>query len=283
MQKYAALSPYIYALDNPISHLDVEGAEGVNFNEGKPKPNTIIIIATEMEIKGPLSPTNTAASKAHHGQWNVILATSMIDAESQMKKYYGDSKAKNVVIHSHGTTDDKARFVFGTGEQSGRFSPEVLQAYVDNPKNEDGKGLKRLPEVHYNNAVAFNGIINMIEDKGNLVIAACHAGKGDEGNEMGKVLHEIAPNINIYLNSDYSTYHTYAGFGYGVGQTAGNPTGQLTDKSDLSGGWRKVDQNGKITNLKARSNDGNLIINTKEQPAITPSKKESSQLTKPKS
>jgi len=43
-----------------------------------------------------------------------------------------------------------------------------------------------------------------------------------------------------------------------------------------------VDQNGKVTNLKAGSYDGNLIINTKEQPAVTPSKKESSQQTKPK-
>jgi hypothetical protein len=123
----------------------------------------------------------------------------------------------------------------------------------------------------------------MIEDKGNLVIAACHAGRGEEGVKMAGVLHEIAPNINIYLNTDYSTYHTYPGFGYGVGQTSSNPTGQLTDKVDLSCGWKKVDPQGNISTLKSKGFDGNLIINTKEQPAIAPAKAKESILTKPKS
>jgi RHS repeat-associated protein len=102
--RYAFMSPYCFAANDPIRCIDVNG-------EGPGKPidgryngtgNVMIILVDSKDIKG----WNSAAAKASTGKWDYIVSTDLESAKQMIDKTYGrdNRKISNMLVRSHSST-----------------------------------------------------------------------------------------------------------------------------------------------------------------------------------
>lgn len=265
-RKYAMLTPYQFASNSPIMNIDIDGLEGTK--PSPPKSNVIILIASDKEMaEKDLKYTNTAG-KNNHGQWDVIVSTNMVDAAGQMKERYSKESVKNLIVHSHGSNAGDISQITTDGNKKLGIRPQTLEVFNNNPSNETDK--PSLRDETFQQVKALVDVSSYVAENGNLIMGACMAGYGEEGQKMGDQLNiATGQRINTFLNKDYSTYTTNEGYGLNV------TTGGITERKNLRGGWLQVKPNGTQVNIRDKNSNGNIYTN-RNAPAppvsLTPSK-----------
>ncbi|RFM29251.1 hypothetical protein [Chitinophaga silvisoli] len=100
------------------------------------------------------------------------------------------------------------------------------------------------------------------------------AGSRPEGYIMGQALNELSgKRIKFFLNGDKSTFDNYPEYGLGIGETADNPTGEITQNLHLKVGFLKIGRDGTPRYLKDKTHTGNLKVNRDDAPGIQPTLK----------
>ncbi|HTF81918.1 MAG TPA: RHS repeat-associated core domain-containing protein [Cytophagales bacterium] len=97
--KYPWYTPYQFAGNKPISHIDLDGLE-----EAKPKYNLTgnLVIALKDDEQVYNQAENTS------GSWDIIYVNNLSEASTWLKENYGEKKLDNLVVVSHGTRPDRS-------------------------------------------------------------------------------------------------------------------------------------------------------------------------------
>ena len=255
---YPDYSPYLFAGNKPICFIDIEG-EGEG-EPGIPKGN-IIIIPTQGEIKSGIYKYVGGAQ----GNWNIIIANDMIDAYTKTKTYLGKLKADNIIISTHGSSENGTLMLSNTAVQG------------DNPAVITHKTVDiydKLPETNKNKKelTALKKLSGLASSKGSFLINSCKSACGVKGVLLASSIKNlVGDKVNLIMSEAYvsesgSNFKTFydvkdrpkLGLIYptdlkmGVEHINYNEYGNTKDQQ-----YVKISTNGQTKDL------GNLIINEK--------------------
>ena len=185
---YAWFSPYIFAGNNPIMFVDLDGGE-----EKKPEPpkqNIMIIIPSSSELEQKYYDK----VGGDQGTWFVIVANDMVSAEKQLNIYSNNTDVSNVVIITHGALVDGTIML---SNEMGLFNSATFVNYnTQKTKRDDIKA----------QISALNKISGLVEPGGNLVIAACLTGNGEKGVKLTRSMKEsLTASVNLFVSKGVVT------------------------------------------------------------------------------
>ncbi len=200
-KKYPHQSTYVFAANNPIYLIDIEG------KGAEPPKKTNIYILLPFSEKASRYADNTIKENNNNPKTNfyVIKAESLADANKQLNDYLGDIKADNIVITGHGPGGAEDHSMINTGKV--KIRPDALSyynGYKDGkiPSKDELMKWGGLSKELVDEIEALKDIGNHIKDRGSLVITSCG---GANDNRFGDYITKIIDSkIFLYLNSDNS-------------------------------------------------------------------------------
>ena len=206
---YPWYTPYQFAGNSPILFIDLDGGEP---KKGDPNYGQNLILGRVNHISlsnGYLKRSNTPTPFARDNQNWLSFPNSASDFVStanalfQFKDQNPNVKIKNIVLSAHGGriffqgsfVEAGLRFNGDQNDKTKYITASEIETYNKNPLelNEDDK------EAISN----LSGIINAIENKGNLIIKGCHAHAN-----LAQAIQSLAVDgkgINVYFTEDLTT------------------------------------------------------------------------------
>lgn len=244
-EKYPNVNPYAYCFQNPINFIDPTGMEGEDSNSGPPKKNIYIMIN---DGKAKYSFNKDLEANGWHG----ILANNLQDADTQLTSYLGDSKADNIVLDSHGqnqpygsVSENGEKIITGnsTGIKSGAGETLVDGYEMRNFANTETRD--KVGNQEQKDIKSLLSIASKLNDNKNLTFIACNLTRFDE---FGTYLSSMAPNINLYMNGDFTHIQYDDRIGKGkkeisIGETFNRNLSSYNDP-DYRSGWKLFNKSG---------------------------------------
>jgi len=244
IKSYPWYSPYIFAANNPVRLVDIEGK-----GEGDPiaehyesgNNNLMIILVDDATVKWKMAKQLKDAPG-----WNIVVVTSLDDATKWMAKTYGADNAKidNLFIRTHGAAGTSI-CTHRSELYDGSTRADLEAKHFTTPpdiKTSHGQAVAQIKEIgEYLNKNAV------------VLFSACNAGMDLELSEA--VANTMGPNKNltIYMNQAL----TGAIQPYADGENTIRVEKPLTDPNKAYGGWtetKKIDGKYKRVDLGVKTN-----------------------------
>ncbi|MCT4685890.1 RHS repeat domain-containing protein, partial [Vallitalea sp.] len=252
--KYPNYTPFLYAGNNPVSKIDIDGLE-----EGKPKthPNVIIFISKREKT---LKDIDDQAKELKN--WTVITGKDIKSVSKELKKKYEGKNINNLVIRTHGSENRGA--IKYNPVNGNEFTTREIHKYYKKTVTDFSRGFMN----------SLNDVISKVKDGGNVVFIACAAGK-DENFVKTAYGFFTNKNVNIYYNNTLSSfkgrvYDVFRNF-KGYKMKFGKP---ITRPDMPNKGWKKVLPLLPSYRIKSMNKDGTISFELKyPEPIISRSKK----------
>ena len=203
--KYVNVSEYTYVLNNPIIHIDPNGAD-----VDDPIKNLILLIGGNWNLNEIIDDLLSNDNE----NWSVVFAENYEAAANTINELSGngENKLNNLVIASHGTVDginadgkgvfgkDVAAYNAGMSKGDTFFGQDQSWMYGNNHKMSKSK---------FGKISAMTSIAQNVADGGSIIFTACRACANNTeerlGDDLGSnLVMAFDSRVNVYLNGDPS-------------------------------------------------------------------------------
>jgi RHS repeat-associated protein len=186
--KFANISPYVYANNNPIVLVDKDGKEPKppQYEHYSGKGNVLIIIADSDNINYDCQ---TANQCAHN--WDIVVVSNAQEGVDWVKSKYSNSSQKisNLVFDSH-SSGTPAENILLNNKDDAYLSSDKVKRYP----NIDCETKEQVDALYSLNTLIGDGAI--------ILFTACEIAKTDIGD---KITDKLPGNYTLILNKN-STY-----------------------------------------------------------------------------
>jgi RHS repeat-associated protein len=276
-KSYPWYTPYQFSGNKPILCIDLDGLEEQPAtvipappltNVDPPLLNVLIVVLTAADI----SKFFTAwAPDGMIGDYYVIFSHDITLGAEKAASYLNGRKADNIVIDCHGLTTlvgkneipHSAICTSPTNSDprgNGSIDSDDINSYM---KKRFGPTTDGLENEKHKDIQALDKIMDMVAEKGNLIISGCTAGLDSRLAEKLIKLGEFR--FNIFMNKDESDPRAKV---EAIEKPKVGWTNVITSidfstsQGGVNEGWVLVNPVNLVTSLKDETHTGNIILST---------------------
>jgi RHS repeat-associated protein len=255
-ENFLNYSLYVFCINNPIrfydpNGMDIEAVAGGYKYTGEDASNAFNIISGKIKNiyfdinskKSRREEINNPDKKGVYGQWSVFATESLYTAADILNNLGVAGKSlDNLVIANHGNVLD-GESTFAIYDQAFNLARNeyITTSDIHGYNNKDDKSFLTLPEIAVGNTI--KPISSHVKKGGNLILAFCNTGGGEEGKKAAEEFSKLAPGINIFLPKGYTATTYY------ILKTGRAVKLNTSLSSKIGDGWLQVNPNGIVTNI----------------------------------